>query len=1219
MNKKNQFKKFTNLYELSKTLRFELKPQNEKSKNISNLLEKTGDIDNLLKQFKEVQENFLDIFIYKTEQEESKYLKLEFKKNREIKYGWLRTYTKIEFYNWKKIKNKGDKDKKYYLTNIDYLPKEFLRWANEWQELIKQLENFTNKKEHEQERKSDIAFVLRRFLKRQNFEFIKEFIFSVTDLQDKNGIESDKKIQIFNNLLEETQKNLKTCEKKYLPAQSSGVILHKASLNYYTLNKTPKDYGELKDSKKKELKDDLSNFIFNRTKFNRKTRQKEILFECNSDWLVAIGLGIDIYKWKIDEAYVKLKKWKADQKSEFNEKINNFIFEYLKKGFNEEQINASDKDKVKEILKNFPLFFPKEIQYLSAFLKKTKEIKIKSEEKNEILQNNKIKAKDFEKIIFQKIKNKEELTNDERDYNVITKNITTFKKERWKFFNAPKEKIQTKNYYELCELFKRIATKRGKIIAEIKGLKNEEVQSQLLDHWVIVLNEDEKLFVVMIPRGEEENHKKAHDYLEQENVKNKKEGEIVLYHFKSLTLRALEKLCFKKIKNTFFLDDQKEFEKIVNMEFSFFDVKKIKSIKQKNKFKSLDYIKWAEENDEDYKKSIQGKNGQRNKYVDKKELISFYQKVLNSKYVKSVLDIVEFEKNNNREKNNKIKNIKKGEFNSLEEFESVLENVCYVKIPLKISVKQKEDFIERFDAKIFEITTRSIAGNKKENRHAEIWKEFWSGENEKENHIIRLNPEMSVFYREALDKNNGNRNRYSKSRFTLATTITLNVTEKKLNLAFKTTQDIKNHIDEFNANFNKNFKGELHYGIDRGLKELATLNIVKFSDEKNNFGISQPEKFAKIEVWKLKNENEYLKDQDGNILKNAKEENRKIIDNISCLEKIDEKFFEKKTVHCSCIDLTMAKLIKNKIILNGDKKTYLKLKELSARRRIFELFSTGKIDKNAKIKNSYITKKDNGKDKEHHNDGLFIECSDCYLRKIYWFFKDQKFNSEAKKEIQEPQKQLQKELGEKFQKYLNELDKKNKFEDIEKIEKINHLRDAITANMVGILAHLQEKIGKGIVALENMDVKKKEMEERIKEKNEKESHLETGRDAKMIDEHFDQCNQDISRRLEWALFRKFANTGGVPPQIKESILLRDDFKTYQFGILKFVKIEGTSSNCPNCEKRFGKSKNHFICKGENNCGFDSRENRNLLEQNLNNSDEVAAYNVAKNAFNKIYS
>ncbi len=1057
---------FKNLYELTKTLRFEAVPRNNEAKNKNELDSASqASISDFTEQCKNIQKKIIDIFIYEINKEKNV---LKFKEGRKIKYGWLRNYIKIDFYDWKKENNRNDKE--YFLTEIDYLSKEVLKWAKEWNELIEQLTELTQTEEHEKERKSEIALVLRRFLKRQNFEFIQEFVKSVMDLQDEKGVKLDKKLQELKNLISETYINLKACEREYLPTQSAGVCLYKASLNYYTINKTPKEYGDLKEDKEKELERQISNFLFERTQYDKKTKRRSVCFNCSDDWLIEIGLGTDIKRKSLDEAYQKLKEWKANQKSKFNEAV------------------AGDKLSVTNFRKKFPLFDTSNENF-EEFYKLTKKL------------------------------------DDEEGENA--KKIA---QKRGKFFNAPNQTIQIKNYYELCELYKRIAMKRGKIIAEIKGLKNEEVQSQMLSHWALIAQKGEKRYAIFIPREKSENnknHKDAYDRLEKdkEGLQQRLEDSVILYHFKSLTFRALEKLCFKeKHENTFMPEIRKE-------------IKFIPKYKEE----------WYQEEDH-------GK------------LIEFYKQVLQTDYVVNNLDLVDF---------GELQNFLKKDFNNLQEFESELERVCYVKVPLYFPESEFYEFLEKFNAKEFEMTTRSISGNKKENAHASYWKDFWSDKNEKDSYITRLNPEMSVFYRESLDEKEGNRNRFSKEQFTVATTVTLNATSEKSNLAFKTIDDLKANIDRFNKRFNENFKGEWTFGIDRGLKELATLNIVKFAKDKNEFGVSKPEEFAKIEVWKLLDEQGVLKKEDGSDWLNAKGEKRKIIDNISEVLEESANLFKKEKV--SSIDLTQAKLIKGHIVLNGDQKTCLKLKELSAKRRIFELFSTGKIDKKSEIKGKKVWSID-----EHE---------------IYWLFEWQRQNKwKTEKE----------KLKSILEKYLQELDEKNKFFDEETILKINHLRDAITANMVGIIFHIQERLGyKGYIGLENLDIVRKD----LLKNQEKE-------DKKMIEVHFEQSNTHISRRLEWALYRKFANVGAVPPQIKESILLRDDFSTYQIGILNFVKVGGTSSNCPNCGERSGKTKGHFICKFKTNCDFSSQENKNLLEENLNNSDEVAAYNVAKNAFDK---
>jgi transposase-like protein len=183
-----------------------------------------------------------------------------------------------------------------------------------------------------------------------------------------------------------------------------------------------------------------------------------------------------------------------------------------------------------------------------------------------------------------------------------------------------------------------------------------------------------------------------------------------------------------------------------------------------------------------------------------------------------------------------------------------------------------------------------------------------------------------------------------------------------------------------------------------------------------------------------------------------------------------------------------------------------------------------------------------------------------------------------------------------LQEYLNSLKKDGLMQE-HTIQQINNLRDAITANMVGIISFLHEKYP-AIINLENLQTKKH------------------------IDNHRTKNEESIARRLEWALYRKFQKKGLVPPNLKQTIFLREDSTNplNQFGIIHFIPTEKTSSNCPYCkestpmEKRKNDKFNgeHFYkCHTNKNCGFSTKDNRkNPLEQ-IDNSDSVASYNISQ--------
>ena len=213
----------------------------------------------------------------------------------------------------------------------------------------------------------------------------------------------------------------------------------------------------------------------------------------------------------------------------------------------------------------------------------------------------------------------------------------------------------------------------------------------------------------------------------------------------------------------------------------------------------------------------------------------------------------------------------------------------------------------------------------------------------------------------------------------------------------------------------------------------------------------------------------------------------------------------------------------------------MNLKQIAAKRKIFELYYEGVI-------NNLIIERNTNK-----------LCFKQIEKEIYW--------------LTDEQNNLLRKRGtyiKSLKSYL--IDLKNSKEKIEpSIEKINHLRDSITANIVGIIYFLHQKFPAQKIALENLD--------------------EYKGDIKFIESHRKQSDQHISRRLEWALYRKFQQEGLVPPHIKQTILLKDEYETTQFGIIQFIETKGTSANCPNCNTEYKKTNDHYICKDKKCCGF----------------------------------
>ena len=530
--------------------------------------------------------------------------------------------------------------------------------------------------------------------------------------------------------------------------------------------------------------------------------------------------------------------------------------------------------------------------------------------------------------------------------------------------------------------------------------------------------------------------------------------------------------------------------------------------------------------------------------INEEKLVTFYQKILKTNYANRVLDI-NFE--------GLQKNVLNNNIPSENEFQSSLEKYCYRKDIIFIDDKIKSELLNLDKSCLFELSSYDLSlldkgKSEKIKKHTQLWKKLWEPTNKTAGYPVRLNPEVSVFYRNLKkDKlkffkpNLGRKNRFAQPHWHLKTTLTLNATAERMDLSFKHPENIKKQIIQFNKIFFQSLKNQsvYCYGLDRGFKELASLCIIK-KDLYNNKGSSS---FVPFPVYRLKEE--YYE--------------TRAVKNMSYFIDHKKDWFEKEEK--PTLDLTTAKLINGKIIENGDIFTYLKLKELSAKRKLFEyrqeIITPNKI---------YYSKAEQCFKINTLNRGKKEPLSIYYYRQAF----------EKILPVEDIQNMLQK--------YLDVLKQEPP------IEQINHLRKAVTANMVGILAFIHPQAPKLIVLEDNQ------------------KHRNNG--------------ENIAGHLEWALYRKFQTEGLVPPRLKEPDFLLKLLKKQKespqisgFGLIQFISPDETSKKCPNCDEigknheQFKKEKQDgwFHCR---KCDFNTKNPSPDLKF-LNSPDKMAAYNIAQ--------
>ena len=579
-------------------------------------------------------------------------------------------------------------------------------------------------------------------------------------------------------------------------------------------------------------------------------------------------------------------------------------------------------------------------------------------------------------------------------------------------------------------------------------------------------------------------------------------------------------------------------------------------------------------------------------------------------------------------------------------------------------------------------------------RHTQLWRKFWKAVEQDKAGDVRLNPELKIHLRKA-DPDMGEylrkkrfdlektKHRRLQDQYNLHFTMELNAGGLHSDLAFAKADEIDEKIDDFNKTFNKqNWEKSWKYGIDRGNIELATLCLVRF-DKNDTYRHGDkalprprfPQGQEDIRVYTLKRE-KYNHKAISERETLPREKQKQVIVNLSYfIDKIeDAEWFEQHT--CTCIDLTTAKVISGKLIANGDVLTFLRLKYEAAKRVLFDLVAQGKITrKNKQLEwgsetpeNPASTQLRYGRpDSDSGTDEKDEE------RTVYFFEDAQGRNFEGL-ELSNGRTYTREMIQEALQGYLKELLPEqakptgavNKH--VPPIENINHLRDALVANMVGVIMHLQKRYP-GIVILEDLNMA-------------------------LIQKHFQQLNVNISRRLEFALYRKFQSLGQVPPHLKDLIQRRErlhakhrqeieeeadkkDQKwgrennntdsekqekqkenlwrkanakirkeknfSSQIGAIVFVDEYKTSKNCPHCgrsmswapeiEKKLKFEQHRFICGGSKSCGFDTaRYKKSLCTEQLDpplaqptqeatpdfkafreidDPDKVAAHNVAR--------
>jgi len=910
--------------------------------------------------------------------------------NFKITRSWLMRYLKISFYDF--LNDASNVKTSYKLSELPFLipafkqsisnselsdsniPEEIkMGWFYRIEQLLEELKKVKivksdNKKDDNRHRKTaypNIALVLNDLNKRNNLEFIKEFVeqlIVLTQAIDAKSKEKKNNIEILidglksaiKNLEEELQEKIKF----FLPYQSEGRLVCSGSLNYYTVNKSPKELETeeqtiveklnadyvLDDDFVQKYKLSLDDAIAVLAKQFNKDKSK-ITTEKNLKWPLSL-----------ENTFLYLCYWRNQQKVKFQEKIDKYNKENGKNHPNKQILRE-----ITDAIRENPLYKVKNgfviLDYAELRMSITK---LATEINNE---------KDPEK--------KKTLSDKLVELKAQQKTFWSFDPNPE---NSGKDKFKRDVYNGFIDKFNEVADEFGKYNAQKKAIEKDKVISQQVGYWCVIVEKEGKKYLYLIPRDGENSLTEVHEEItkiaKNKDTNTQTGSNVVLFYFESLTFRALQKLCYKSYDNTF----REQFKDIIpECEYDNDAINGVEAPEDKDKIR-----------------------------------IDIYKKVL-QRIRENNIESVFLDYNG-------IDDIINTDYSKIEDFETALTRVCYAK---KVAIS--DDIENKLkNAICFEITSQDLIFRQKNDgknvsnlRFATlIWDQFWSENNQNNNFDVRLNPEIKIFYREPKPSrvikygddterfNPDWKNRYLHDQFTVAFSVTENAINPHLNYAFenlydqdsktKRVQNVQDKIVEFNRKIS-NIGFAL--GIDVGNDSLAfvascdkelkpmyfdVLTIKDLHYHKSNAVLNErlacegkklrkkiyyyqdkPEYFTNKELYneifadglfeKTQEEinNGALTSKEGNMIYFVKdnpsyflnvEQYHKTFTGLDLDKSIAEKqmqedfeqIFEKNKV--TAIDLTNAKVVKGYIVVNGDVSSHLKLKELKAERQLAKLF-----------------------------------------------------------------------------------------------------------------------------------------------------------------------------------------------------------------------------------------------------------------------------------------
>lgn len=439
-----------------------------------------------------------------------------------VKSEWMRNYARQQLaeFKFKEInseKNQNNDSPKrksirtqHTLSEYD-LSDRIIEVYNDVVDVYEKLQDVVSREHHERVDRAKIALLLGRLKTKGGLPLLVSLVENTTDKKEKEELSLRLKQQG-----KELLNLLELGVQSYLPEQSKGYPIAKASFNFYTINKRPVDYTHKIDDINKKLKVDWkeckslfsdSNELWEivRADVERRAKGKELL------------LGEMPMRDIEDYANLRqiLKNILAQQKADFSEMIQ----------------SAESYSSLQE--SDLYLFDRISGEDFDDYFELSEKIEETATERNQ--------------------------TRNQDKQRELRTQINRLKKQRGDLLSEACQ--ETKNrfveYKKFAAFYRKVAQQHGRLYAQLKGIEKERNESQMISYWAMILQSGNRHKLVLVPK------EKASELRIRLKESEDKTSNTKLFWFESFSFRSLQKLCFSNIEggsNKFYWDLSKEAE-----------------------------------------------------------------------------------------------------------------------------------------------------------------------------------------------------------------------------------------------------------------------------------------------------------------------------------------------------------------------------------------------------------------------------------------------------------------------------------------------------------------------------------------------------------------------------------------------------------------------------------------------------------------------------------